>query len=34
MTSQLGNYVLIYKEDQVESGIMQDIYMMGEIIKN
>lgn len=34
MTNQAGNYVFIFKEDNKESGIMQDIYMMSEIIKN
>ena len=28
MTNQAGNYVFIFKEDNKESGIMQDIYMM------
>lgn len=28
MATQAGNYVYIYKEDNKESGIMQDIYMM------
>ena len=31
---QEGNYVSIYKEDNDDTGIMQDIYMMSEIIKN
>jgi hypothetical protein len=34
MKSQEGNYVYIYNEDNKDSGIMQDIYMMSEIIKN
>jgi len=35
-TNQAGNYVVIYKEDNSvkDSGIMQDLYMMSEIIKN
>lgn len=28
MANQAGNYVFIFKEDNKESGIMQDIYMM------
>jgi hypothetical protein len=28
------NYVSIFKEDPIDTGIMQDIYMMSEIIKN
>ncbi len=32
--NQAGNYVFIFKEDNKDSGIMQDIYMMSEIIKN
>jgi hypothetical protein len=32
--NQGGNYVSIFKEDNKDSGIMQDIYMMSEIIKN
>lgn len=33
---QADNYVAIYKEDAnpEKSGIMQDIYMMSEVIKN
>ena len=34
MANQGGNYVFIYNEDFKDSGIMQDIYMMSEVIKN
>ena len=34
MQNQAGNYVFIFKEDFKDSGIMQDIYMMSEVIKN
>lgn len=34
MGNQAGNYVFIFKEDNKDSGIMQDIYMMSEVIKN
>jgi hypothetical protein len=34
MINQAGNYVFIYKEDNKESGIMQDIFVMSEIIKS
>lgn len=32
--NQAGNYVYIFKEDNKDSGMMQDIYMMSEIIKD
>ena len=36
MANQAGNYVFIYKEDKKvkDSGIMQDIFVMSEIIKS
>ncbi len=34
MANQAGNYVFIYKEDNKDSGIMQDIFAMSEIIKS
>jgi inositol 1,4,5-triphosphate receptor type 1/inositol 1,4,5-triphosphate receptor type 3 len=34
LKSQEGNYFYIFLEDTKNSGIMQDIYMMSEIIKN
>jgi hypothetical protein len=32
--NQAGNYVYIFKEDNKDSGMMQDIYMMSEVIKD
>lgn len=34
MATQGGNYVYIYNEDNRDSGIMQDIYMMSEVLKD
>ena len=34
MATQGGNYVSIYNEDNRDSGIMQDIYMLSEVIKS
>ena len=36
LEEQAENYVAIYKEDPnpLSNGIMQDIYMMSEVLKN
>ncbi len=34
LNEQVDNYVTIFKEDPISTGIMQDIYIMSEVIKN
>lgn len=32
MANQAGNYVIVYRDDK-DSGIMQDIWMISELIR-